>query len=211
MPPAGADVPLPGALAAALVEQSVDGVLAFDRACRYTVWNPAMERISGVPASRALGRHAFELFPFLVDTGEDRFFRAALAGETVVARDRPYRVPETQRIGFFEGHYGPLRDERGAVVGGLAIIREQSEQRFAGQLVALHEVSNELSKATSLDDLCRAAVELARRRLGFDRISIWFTDPDWTAVRGSFGVDEEGALRDERDCRVTVAPESVGG
>jgi PAS domain S-box-containing protein len=110
----------------ALVEASVDGVLAFDRELRYTLWNPAMERLSGVPAAVAIGAHALELFPFLVETGEDRAFHAALAGETVTTRRRAF-VNRAGRAGFFDGHYRPLRDSTGAVVGGLAIVREVSD------------------------------------------------------------------------------------
>jgi PAS domain S-box-containing protein len=122
-----------------LIASSTDGILAFDLACRYTAWNPAMERISGLPKELVLGRCAFEVFPFLREMGEDRFFLDALAGKTVVASDRPYTVPETGHAGFFEGHYAPIRGETGAVVGGLAIIRDITGRKRAeeerGQLL----------------------------------------------------------------------------
>jgi PAS domain S-box-containing protein len=71
------------------------------------------------------------VFPFLKETGEDKFFYDALAGKTAIARDRPYRIPETGRVGFFEGYYSPIRDEEGEVVGGLAIIRDMAERKRA--------------------------------------------------------------------------------
>lgn len=106
-------------------------MLAFDRECRYTLWNPAMESISGVSRKEALGQVAFDLFPFLRETGEDQFFYAALAGQTVITKDRRYTVPATGREGFFEGHYAPLYDESGEVIGGFAIIREITEHKLA--------------------------------------------------------------------------------
>jgi PAS domain S-box-containing protein len=109
-----------------LVEASVDGVLAFDRELRYTQWNPAMERISGVPAAVAIGARALELFPFLVAIGEDRAFHAALAGEAVTTRRRAY-VDGAGRTSYFDGHYRPLRGAGGAITGGLAIIRDVTE------------------------------------------------------------------------------------
>src|SRR5829696_6613078 len=85
-----------------LLEASVDGIIAFDRECRYTAWNRAMERISGVGREETLGKCAFDVFPFLRETGEDQYFLDALAGKSVLASDRPYTVPETGREGFFE-------------------------------------------------------------------------------------------------------------
>jgi PAS domain S-box-containing protein len=111
-------------LADLVVADSPDGVLAFDRECRYTVWNAAMERLSGVPAADAIGRRAFELFPFLVETGEDRCFREVLAGRPASSFDRPFVIPETGRSGFYEARYAPLHGAGGAVIGGVGIIRD---------------------------------------------------------------------------------------
>jgi PAS domain S-box-containing protein len=116
------------AIASALVERviadSPDGVVAFDHDCRYIVWNDAMTRLSGVPAHNAIGRVAFELFPFLVETGEDRCFREALAGRSASSFDRPFVIPETGRSGFYEARYGPLRGFDGEIIGGVAIVRD---------------------------------------------------------------------------------------
>ncbi|HVE80372.1 MAG TPA: ATP-binding protein [Gemmatimonadaceae bacterium] len=121
---------------AAVLAASPDGVIAFDREFRYTTWNPAMEHLSGVSAAEALGRVAFDVFPFLVETGEDRHFREALAGRTGSSSDRPFTVPATGRSGFYEARYAPLRDPAGAVVGGVGVVRDVTEQVAAGHAVA---------------------------------------------------------------------------
>ena len=118
---------------ARLLDASVDGILAFDRACRYTVWNRAMERMSGIPRAEVLGQNAFDVFPFLKETGEDKCFFAALGGESTVSENRPYTIPETGREGFFRGHYSPLRDRQDNVVGGIAFIRDITERKRAEQ------------------------------------------------------------------------------
>jgi PAS domain S-box-containing protein len=120
---------VPGDVFATLFAETSEGVLAFDTECRYTAWNPAMEHISGLAADAVLGRNAFELFPFLRETGEDHFFREALAGRAAVSRERPYAIAATGRSGSFEGRYFPLRDGSGAVVGGMAFVREVSLER----------------------------------------------------------------------------------
>lgn len=111
-----------------LINSSVDGTLAFDRECRYILWNPAMERISGMRGEEVLGRNAFELFPFLRETGEDRFFFEALRGTSSVTQNRRYSIAQTGREGFYEGHYSPLYDRTGEIIGGFAIVREITEQ-----------------------------------------------------------------------------------
>lgn len=131
-----------GVVAEQVIQGSVDGIIAFDHDCRYLMWNPAMARIAGVEASAVLGRVAFEVFPFLHDIGEREYFEAAIRGESRVAEPRRYEVPESGRQGWFEGHYSPLHDAAGEIVGGLAVIREvtrwkedlerlrQSEERY---------------------------------------------------------------------------------
>ncbi|MFQ5598294.1 MAG: response regulator [Nitrospiria bacterium] len=112
-----------------LINSSVDGILAFDRDCRYTIWNKGMERISGYGNEKVLGQCAFDVFPFLKETGEDRHFFMALEGRHTRSEDRPYNVPGSGRSGFFSGHYAPLYGNEGEVVGGLAVIRDMTERK----------------------------------------------------------------------------------
>ena len=93
-----------------LINSSVDGIFAFDRDCFFTVWNPGMERIFGVSAKQALGKHAFNACPFLKELGEDANFAAALNGEKRISRDKSYTIPGTTRPRYFEGFYGPMLD-----------------------------------------------------------------------------------------------------
>jgi PAS domain S-box-containing protein len=125
-----------------LLEANVDGIIAFDREFRYTTWNRAMERISGVKRQDVLGKCAFEVFDCLTNTGEDHFYREALAGRSVVAENRPYLIPQSGRQGFFDGYYSPRHDENGEVIGGVAIIRDITDRKL---------------EATALDDHKRLA------------------------------------------------------
>jgi hypothetical protein len=89
--------------------------------------------------------------------------------------------------------------------------REEHERRFTEQLSALVEITNELSTAESVDELCRRAVEWGRVNLGFDRLGIWFRTEEPDIIRGSWGVDESGRLRDERHLRTRINPEGPEG
>jgi PAS domain S-box-containing protein len=114
-----------------LLEANVDGIIAFDREYRYTTWNRAMERISGVKREDVLGKCALEIFPCLIETGEDKFYSEALAGRSAVAENRPFTVAQTGKRGFFEGYYSPRHGEKGEVIGGVAIIRDITERKLA--------------------------------------------------------------------------------
>jgi PAS domain S-box-containing protein len=112
-----------------LLEASVDGIMAFDTECRFTAWNRAMECISGLRREDVLGKRAFDLFPFMEETGEFRYLLEALAGKSIVGENRPYAVPQTGHAGFFEGYYSPLRGEAGEIIGGVGVIRDITERK----------------------------------------------------------------------------------
>jgi hypothetical protein len=76
---------------------------------------------------------------------------------------------------------------------------EAALRQYQTKLKALNEVTIELSKTQSSEDLCRQAVELGQKKLGFDRLGLWFyDDDDPTMAVGTFGIDEQGNIRDER-------------
>jgi len=112
-----------------LLDASVEGILAFDRDCRYILWNKGMERITGLGRNDVFGKCAFDVFPFIKETGEDRCLLAALAGESTTSDDRPYAVPATGRAGFFKAYYSPLVDQQNQVVGGIAVVHDITERK----------------------------------------------------------------------------------
>ncbi len=112
-----------------LLDASVDGIMAFDRECRFTAWNRAMECISGLRREDVLGKRAFDVFSFMEETGEFRYFLEALAGKSIVGENRPFAVPQTGRAGFFEGYYSPLKNDLSEIVGGVGVIRDITERK----------------------------------------------------------------------------------
>lgn len=155
------------AVFARLIESSVDGIMAFDRECRFTVWNPGMERMTGITAADAVGRSAFDLFPLLKQTGDDRCLLDALSGKTALAKDRPYAAAGTDR-GFFEGRYAPLFGETGAIIGGLAVFRDTTERKRAETILRKRveqqrmakEVGERCLEASSADEVMERVTPL---------------------------------------------------
>jgi PAS domain S-box-containing protein len=139
-----------------------EGLLAFDRAYRYLHWGDGMEAMSGLRAAEVVGRCAFDVFPFLKETGEDRCLREALEGKSVVSSRRPFDVPETGRRGMYEATYSPLEDEHGGIIGGVAIVRDITEQIRANDRIAetetrfrnMADVSPVLLWMSGTDSLC---------------------------------------------------------
>lgn len=162
---------------AASIEEAPEGILAFDTECRYVLWNRRMEQISGKRRDEVLGRVAFEVFPFLKEIGEDSFFEAALRGESVEARSREYRSPGND-YGFFDASYSPVRDEEGAIVGGLAHIRS-CDDRVRTEQALRHE-------AEVLDTIIRAG-ETVTSELDLQKVVQAATDAATQVCGAEFG------------------------
>lgn len=63
----------------------------------------------------------------------------------------------------------------------------------------LSRVAQSLSTQAGVTELCQEAVTLGLRKLGFDRLSIWLHGKDKARLYGTFGTDEHGQIRDERE------------
>src|SRR5829696_7329586 len=118
-----------------IFDSSFDGMFAFDREMKLVVFNPAMERLWGRSRQDVLGRSVLEAFPFLIAIGEDEYFTAALAGKSVVARDRPYRARSAAGPSFFGARYSPIFDDTGNVIGGLGVVRDTTDHTFNAALI----------------------------------------------------------------------------
>ncbi|MBI9045593.1 MAG: DUF3365 domain-containing protein [Anaerolineaceae bacterium] len=75
---------------------------------------------------------------------------------------------------------------------------EKQERIFQERLRKLIFISDTLLLVENTDELCRQAVIYGRNELGFDRIGIWFRDSESDFVKGTFGIDKDGALIDRR-------------
>src|SRR6266702_2087891 len=178
-----------------LIDSSPDGIFAFDRECRYTVWNPAMEGIFGRSPLQTLGKCAFDVFPSLKEKGEDRLFSEALAGKTVSTGERLHIVPQTGEQRFFESHYSPLLAESGDIIGGLAIMRditrrkhtEEALRRQNDYLAALQETALRLTSQLELTELLADMIRRMGALVGTPHAFIALTMPASSVTVLRFG------------------------
>ncbi|HWI28760.1 MAG TPA: PAS domain S-box protein [Stellaceae bacterium] len=112
-----------------LIKSSTEGILVFDREFRITLWNPGVERITGMSAEQVLGQRVLQVLSFAVGTPGEAAMRETLEGRESSLDDQRYSIPETGREGFFEGYFAPLYSRGREVIGGIAFLRETTERR----------------------------------------------------------------------------------
>jgi PAS domain S-box-containing protein len=115
-------------LSGSLLTSSPDGIVGIDHAYRVTLWNPAMESLTGHAPRAALGQNIFDLLPADRGTCVETAWRSALAGKASDVRGRAYVVPVTGQPGLFEARCAPIYGDGGEIVGGVAFMRDITER-----------------------------------------------------------------------------------
>ena len=112
-----------------VIESAGTGIIVYDRDLRYRVWNPFMERLTGVAAADVLGKRALEVFPFLAAVGVVKDVEDTLQGSPSVARELPYERPG--RVLWCSDANAPLRDTKGEIIGVIGMVHDITERRQA--------------------------------------------------------------------------------
>lgn len=73
------------------------------------------------------------------------------------------------------------------------LVRKRAEE----SLRMLYNSADQLSAATTVLDVCRAAVLLAKQELMLDRVAIFLSDDNGKHIRGTYGSDLNGQITDE--------------
>jgi PAS domain S-box-containing protein len=119
-----------------------EGIIVHGRDLRYQLWNPYMERMSGLKPRDVLGKDPRELFPFLDQYGGISAMEKALAGEIVTEMDMPFEISQTGEKGWCDNKYVPLRSESGEIIGVIATVRDVTGRKRHED--ELHELSSRL-------------------------------------------------------------------
>jgi PAS domain S-box-containing protein len=98
-----------------------------------------------------------------------------------------------------------VKDEQGRPIrieGMLSDItsRKQAilmQQAFLKDMQALQRIHLELSRIDDFDALCRKIVEMTQEQLGVDRVGLFILDPSGKSLHGTYGVGQDGKLRNE--------------
>jgi PAS domain S-box-containing protein len=109
-----------------VINASLDGIVTYDLSSRYTLWNPQMEKLTGLKSDQVLGKFAYDLFPFLRDSGIDKLYEGTFRGETGTSSIMRFTVPATGLTGYTQQTNFPLYNEFGEITGGIAVIRDMT-------------------------------------------------------------------------------------
>ena len=161
-------------VAQAIIAGASDGIVTFDADRRFTLWNPAMESLYGVPAREVLGRRLDDCFPDLAREWLREVYDAALRGETVHVPERSITSRQSGRTSVVAAIYRPLHDATGARIGGVGTLRdithERETERRLAQLSAIAEQTSEAVVMTDADG------RIAWVNAAWERISGWRLD-----------------------------------
>ncbi len=200
-----------------IVEQSGSSIVITGTNAEIQFVNSSFTRITGYTQQEALGKN-----PNLLQSGEtpketyqDLWSKLARgenwSGEFINRR-------KDGNLYWSVGSIAPVRNNNGQIENYVAVedditrlkLAENVVKQFSERLATLNEVGWELSRSKDFDEMCRLVVELGREKLGFDRLGLWFVDlRDSNYMVGSFGVDEQGNIRDERHQRIDSFPNPV--
>ncbi len=114
-----------------IIQSAHEGIVVCDRNLSYQVWNPFMEKLTGIPASEMLGKNISDVFPFFKDIGVIDNIKRVISGEFVVEVDFPFHIPNSGKFGWVSDTVAPLLDSVGEVVGAISTIRDITERKLA--------------------------------------------------------------------------------
>ncbi len=199
-----------------IISTAVGAIVVINSESIIEEFNPAAERMFGYGAYEVVGKSVRCLMPpgvgyrhegfvkQFLDTGINRVIGIGREEVAVHKNGDQFFIDlsvSEMMIGQEVKFTAFLRDitHRKQIEAAL-LEKERQERTTRERLAYLHDISIALAREESSDAMCLKAVELGRDWLGFDRLSLWFYDEEHGVMRGTYGTDESGGIRDERNC-----------
>jgi PAS domain S-box-containing protein len=110
-----------------ILDNTLDGISAYDTEGRTTVWNKALEKRTGINRDTILGKNLFSYFKQYEGTEIQLAIERVLKGEKVTLHDMPLK----ERPGYYEASLTPLVNDNGEIIGGVTISRDITERKLA--------------------------------------------------------------------------------
>lgn len=114
-----------------IISGAGQGIIVYDSDFCYQLWNPFMEKITGIQASDILGKNALSSFPHIKKNGIDLILQGILNGEKETSLEFDYFLPQNGRKGWLEATYVPHHNNEGKVIGIIGTMRDITERKMA--------------------------------------------------------------------------------
>jgi PAS domain S-box-containing protein len=108
-----------------------EGITAYDADLRYTLWNPFMEELTGIPAADVMGKKLTERFPLFKGTDFPGQLERALTGETVETSDVHFNLTKKKKEIWARCIASPLYDADGTITGVIGVVRDVTVRKEA--------------------------------------------------------------------------------
>jgi PAS domain S-box-containing protein len=130
-----------------IIASAEEGIIVYGLDMRFQVWNPFMEKMTGMTASEVIGKHPLEIFPFLQETGVIENIRKALSGQITSSIDFPFQSLQTGLKCWISDTCMPLMNTKGEIIGVIGTVLDITERKLAQD--ELQEVTHRLQLATA--------------------------------------------------------------
>lgn len=142
-----------------IIDSVQEGIIVYGPDLRYRVWNPFMERLTGMPARAVLGKLPLEVFPLLGEAGVTESVERVLAAEAPSGIEFSYFFLQAGRRVWVEHASAPLRNTKGRIVGVIATARDITWRKEAEE--ALRRSEKARAEAEKLAATGRLAARIA--------------------------------------------------
>lgn len=122
-----------------VIDSAHEGIIVYGTDLRYQVWNPFMEVLTGIKAREVMGKHPWEIFPFLKDRGVIERLKLALTGVRPDPVEFPFDI--NGKSGWTRDTSAPLRNATGEIIGVIATVQNVTDyKQSAVKLTHFHNL-----------------------------------------------------------------------
>ena len=158
-----------------IVANAQEGIIVYDRDLRYKVWNPFMERLTGLPAGEVLGKRPAEVFPFLRDAGVEPPRRERWPAKRPVPSSFSSASPRRANRAGFATLMARCAMAAAQIIGVIGIVRDITERKRAEQrIAAFSQLGQRLSAAKAAAGSSRDHCGCGRPIAGLGRVHAQF-------------------------------------
>jgi PAS domain S-box-containing protein len=114
-----------------IIKSAQEGIVVYDLDLKYQVWNPFMEKITGVLSINVLGKYVLDVLPFVEEEKLTENLSRALKGEQNSETEFYFSIPETGKSGWVTETIAPLRNAENQIIGAIAVVHDITERKNA--------------------------------------------------------------------------------